>query len=89
MILIFCYHKLEKIGKENVIRNNLIGMYKASNVVFQNKENGFTVARVSANNELVTVVGRLSSIYQGQEIGMTNIPITDVNDYDDVEVIRL
>lgn len=25
-------------------------------------------------------------IYQGQEIGMTNIPITDVNDYDDVEV---
>ena len=25
-------------------------------------------------------------IYQGQEIGMTNIKITDVNDYDDVEV---
>lgn len=25
-------------------------------------------------------------IYQGQEIGMTNIPIYDINDYDDVEV---
>ena len=25
-------------------------------------------------------------IYQGQELGMTNIKITDVNDYDDVEV---
>jgi glycosidase len=25
-------------------------------------------------------------IYQGQEIGMTNIVITDINDYDDVEV---
>lgn len=47
------------------------------NVVFQNKENGFTVARVSANNELVTVVGRLSSIYQGQEIKATGSFVTD------------
>ena len=37
-------------------------------IVFQNTENGFTVAKVSANNELITVVGKLSKIYEGQEI---------------------
>ena len=37
-------------------------------IVFQNKENGFTVARVSSNNELITIVGKLSKLYQGQEI---------------------
>lgn len=47
------------------------------NVVFQNKENGFTVARVSANNELITIVGRLSTIYQGQEITATGNFVTD------------
>ena len=47
------------------------------NVVFQNKENGFTVARVSANHELITIVGKLSNIFQGQEITATGNFITD------------
>lgn len=46
-------------------------------IVFQNKENGFTVARVSANNEVITVVGRLATIYQGQEITATGNMVTD------------
>lgn len=37
-------------------------------IVFQNKENGFTVARISSNKELITIVGKLSKLYQGQEI---------------------
>lgn len=47
------------------------------NIVFQNKENGFTVARVSANREIITIVGKLSSIFQGQEITATGNFITD------------
>ena len=46
-------------------------------IVFQNKENGFTVARVSANKELVTIVGKLSTIYQGQEINAVGNYVTD------------
>ena len=47
------------------------------NIVFQNKENGFTVARVSANRELITIVGKLSKLYQGQEICATGNFVTD------------
>ena len=46
-------------------------------IVFQNKENGFTVARVSSNKELITIVGKLSKIYQGQEIEATGNFVTD------------
>ena len=46
-------------------------------IVFQNTENGFTVARVSVNKELVTIVGKLSQIYQGQEITATGNFISD------------
>ena len=46
-------------------------------IVFQNKENGFTVARVSANKELITIVGNLSNIYQGQEINAVGNYVTD------------
>ena len=47
------------------------------NIVFQNKENGFTVARVSANRELITIVGKLSKLYQGQEICATGNFVTN------------
>ncbi len=37
-------------------------------IVFQNSQNGFTVARVLVNGDLITIVGTLSRIYEGQEI---------------------
>lgn len=37
-------------------------------IVFQNAQNGFTVARVLVKKEEVTVVGTLSKVFQGQEI---------------------
>ncbi|MBO5102486.1 MAG: AAA family ATPase, partial [Clostridia bacterium] len=46
-------------------------------IVFQNSENGFTVARVSSNREVITIVGTLSKIYTGQEICATGNFVTD------------
>ncbi len=46
-------------------------------IVFQNKQNGFTVARVLVNNEKITIVGTLSRIYEGQEICATGHLVVD------------
>ena len=46
-------------------------------IVFQNSQNGFTVARVLVKNEVVTVVGTLSKIYQGQEISAVGNFVSD------------
>ena len=47
------------------------------NIVFQNKENGFTVARISTHHENITIVGKLSAVFEGQEITATGNFITD------------
>lgn len=46
-------------------------------IVFQNSQNGFTVARVSQNNQIITIVGTLGKIYQGQEISAEGQYVND------------
>lgn len=41
------------------------------NIVFQNKENGYTVADVDNNGELITLVGKMPSLREGQVIVAT------------------
>lgn len=45
-----------------VIKGNII------NIIFQNKENGYTVARVDCNGEKITLVGKIPSLFEGQNI---------------------
>lgn len=40
-------------------------------IVFQNEENGFTVARLQVEKDLVTVVGLLSGVQPGEELKLT------------------
>lgn len=40
-------------------------------VVFQNSDSGFTVAKVLCDTRLLTVVGRLTSLFEGQIIVAT------------------
>jgi len=41
------------------------------NVVFQNKENGYTVIDIDMNGELITLVGKMPSVREGQNIEAT------------------
>lgn len=38
------------------------------NIVFQNKDNGYTVAHIDSNGEKITIVGKIPSLYEGQFI---------------------
>ena len=38
------------------------------NIVFQNKENGYTVADIDSNGELITLVGKMPTLKEGQNI---------------------
>ena len=38
------------------------------NIVFQNKENGYTVADIDSNGELITIVGKMPTLNEGQNI---------------------
>lgn len=46
------------------------------NVVFQNQENGYTVADVDNNGELVTIVGKMPSLREGQIVVATGEFVT-------------
>jgi len=46
-------------------------------IIFQNAQNGFTVARVKTKKKMVTVVGTLSKVFQGQEISAEGEYIMD------------
>lgn len=46
-------------------------------VVFQNQQNGFTVAKISAGQEKITIVGTLSKIYEGQKISAVGHFVND------------
>lgn len=37
-------------------------------IIFQNKDNGYTVAKIDCNGEKITLVGRLPSLFEGQTI---------------------
>ena len=41
------------------------------NIVFQNKENGYTVADIDSNGELITIVGKMPQLREGQQIEAT------------------
>lgn len=38
------------------------------NIIFQNKENGYTVAKIDCNGEKITIVGKIPSLFEGQTI---------------------
>ena len=40
-------------------------------IVFQNKENGWTVADIDCNGELITIVGKLPNLSEGQVVSAT------------------
>ena len=48
-----------------VIKGNVIS------IIFQNKENGYTVAKVDCNGEKITLVGKIPSLFEGQTIVAT------------------
>lgn len=41
------------------------------NIIFQNKDNGFTVAHIDSNGEKITIVGYIPSLFEGQNIQAT------------------
>ena len=45
-----------------VIKGNVIS------IIFQNRENGYTVAKVDSNGEKITLVGKIPSLFEGQTI---------------------
>lgn len=39
-----------------------------TSIIFQNKDNGYTVAKIDSNGEKITLVGKLPSLFEGQNI---------------------
>lgn len=37
-------------------------------IIFQNKENGYTVAKIDSNGEKITMVGKMPAIFEGQNV---------------------
>ncbi len=52
-------HKKEGIM---VIKGNVVS------IIFQNKDNGYTVAKIESNGEKITLVGKIPSLFEGQTI---------------------
>ena len=52
------------------------------NVIFENKDNGYTVAHIESNGEKITIVGSMPSLYEGMYVQVTGksdkVPITGV-----------
>ena len=40
-------------------------------IVYQNKENGYTVADIDSNGELITIVGKMPNVGEGQTVSLT------------------
>ena len=45
-----------------VIKGNVVS------IIFQNKDNGYTVAKIESNGEKITLVGKIPSLFEGQTI---------------------
>ncbi|MBR7091188.1 MAG: AAA family ATPase, partial [Clostridia bacterium] len=41
------------------------------NVIFENKDNGYTVAHIESNGEKITIVGSMPSLYEGMYVQVT------------------
>ena len=45
-----------------VIKGNVVS------IIFQNKENGYTVAKIDSNGEKITIVGKMPTLFDGQNV---------------------